>query len=131
MKVILLRLRNQRVHKKLLLSLLLLPLILHAKSYEVTMSPCDMGTNCKKCYEVVKIIYTVDINSKQVIASGKDVNGKVIKEPIEKCQIADENNWNCDSAYLITQAKNGVITLTNRTESSMSRSKKEVCLVKQ
>ena len=127
MKVISLKLRNQRVHKQLFSFLLLLPLILHAKSYEVTMSPCDTGTNCKKCYEVVKVTYTVNINSKQVITSGMDINGKVIKEPIEKCQIADENNWICNSAYLITQAKNGVITLTNKTESSMSRSKKEVC----
>ena len=116
---------------KLMLSLcLFLPLTLHAKSYDVTISPCDMGTNCKKCYEVVKLTYTIDMKSKQIFASGKDVNGKEIKEPLEKCQITDVKNWVCDSAQLVTDANNGLITITNKPESSMARSKKEICLVK-
>ena len=116
--------------KQLLLPLLLLPLTLHAKSYEVTLSPCDMGTNCKKCYEVIKLTYSVDVKSKQIFVSGKDISGKDIKEPLEKCQITDASNWVCDSAQLVTNAKNSVITITNKPESSMARSKKEVCLVK-
>jgi len=118
------------VLKQLLLSLLFLPLALHAKSYEVTLSPCDMGTNCKKCYEVIKLTYSVDVKSKKIFISGKDISGKEIKEPLEKCQITDASNWVCDSAQLVTHAKNGVITVTNKPESSMARSKKEVCLVK-
>ena len=116
--------------KKLILPLLFLPLTLNAKSYEVTLSPCDMGTNCKKCYEVIKLIYSVDVKSKQIFVSGKDVSGKQIKEPLEKCQITDVNNWVCDSAQLVTNVKSGVIAITNKPESSMARSKKEVCLVK-
>ena len=116
--------------KQLLPILLFLPLTLYAKSYEVTMSPCDMGTNCKKCYEVIKLTYAVDLKSKQIFVLGKDISGKEIKEPLEKCQITDVNNWVCDSAQLVTNAKNGVITITNKPESSMARSKKEVCLVK-
>ena len=115
---------------KLLLPLLFLPLTLHAKSYEVTLSPCDMGTNCKKCYEVIKLTYTVAVQSKQIFVSGKDISGKEIKEPLEKCQITDASNWVCDSAQLVTNAKNGVITITNKPESSLARSKKEVCLVR-
>jgi len=118
------------VLKQLLLPLLFLPLTLHAKSYDLTLSPCDIGTNCKKCYEVIKLTYTVDVQSKQIFVSGKDINGKEIKETLEKCQITDMDNWVCDSVQLVTNAKNGVITITNKPESSMARSKKEVCLVK-
>jgi hypothetical protein len=106
------------------------PLSLYAKSYDVTISPCDIGSNCKKCYEVINISYIVDTKTKQVFISGKDITGKDIKEPIEKCQIADANNWVCDSAQLVTNAKNGVITITNKPESSLARNKKEVCLIK-
>ena len=116
--------------KQLLLSLVLLPLTLHAKSYEVTISPCDTDTNCKKCYEVVRLTYTIDIKSNQVFVSGKDTSGIEIKEPLEKCQITDPKNWTCDSTQLVTYAKNGLITIKNKPESSMARSKKEVCLIK-
>ena len=72
----------------------------------------------------------MDAKSKQIFASGKDVSGKEIREPLEKCQITDASNWVCDSAQLVTNAKNGVITIANKPESSMARSRKEVCLVK-
>jgi hypothetical protein len=72
----------------------------------------------------------VDVKSKQIFVSGKDISGKEIKEPLEKCQITDINNWVCDSPQLVTNAKNGVITITNKPETSMARSKKEVCVVK-
>ena len=72
----------------------------------------------------------MDVKSKQIFVLGKDISGKEIKEPFEKCQIADASNWVCDSAQLVTNAKNGVITIANKPESSMARSKKEVCLVK-
>ena len=116
------------IANSLLLFTLFLPLKLNAKSYEVTLSPCDMGTNCMKCYEVIKLTYSVDAKSKQIFVSGKDVSGKEIREPLEKCQITDSSNWVCDSAQLVTNAKNGLITITNKPESSMARSKKEVCL---
>jgi hypothetical protein len=114
----------------LILALLWLPPSLYAKSYDVTLSPCDIGSNCKKCYEVVKLSYIVDMSTKQVFVSGKDATGKDIKEPIGKCQITDVNNWSCDSAQLVTIAKNGMITVTNNPESSLARNKMEVCLIK-
>ena len=116
--------------KRLLLLVLFLPLTSYAKSYDVTLSPCDIGSNCKKCYEVVKLSYIVDTTTKQVFVSGKDTTGKDIKEPIGKCQIKDVNNWTCDSAQLVTNAKNGVISVINKPESSLARNKMEVCLVK-
>jgi hypothetical protein len=118
------------VLKKLLLVLLFLPFTLYAKSYEVNLSPCEIGSNCKKCFEVVKLTYLVDMNLRQVFVSGKDLSGKEVKEPLEKCQISDGNNWVCDSAQLVTHVKNGVLSLSNKPESSMARNKKEVCLVK-
>ncbi len=72
----------------------------------------------------------VDVKSKQIFVSGKDITGKEINEPLEKCQITDASNWVCDSAQLVTNAKNGVIIITNKPESSLARSKKEICLVK-
>ncbi len=54
------------IANSLLLFTLFLPLKLNAKSYDVIMSPCDMGTNCKKCYEVIKLTYAVDVKSKQI-----------------------------------------------------------------
>ena len=59
-----------------------------------------------------------------------DINGKLLKEPIEACQITDENNWVCDSVSLTTQVKNSVITLINKPDSIMAKSKKEICLIK-
>ena len=116
--------------KFILTIILSTPLSINAKSYTATMTPCDIGTSCKKCYEVVKLTYTVDMSSKKIFTSGIDTSGKEIKEPLEKCQITDVSNWVCDSAQLVTNAKNGVITITNKPESSMARSKKEVCLIK-
>ena len=72
----------------------------------------------------------MEVKSKQIYVSGKDISGKDIKEPLEKCQITDASNWVCDSAQLVTNAKNDVITIANKPESSMAISKKEVCLVK-
>jgi hypothetical protein len=72
----------------------------------------------------------VNVKSKQIFVIGKDISGKEIKEPLEKCQITDVNNWVCDSTQLVTNAKNGMITITNKPESSLARSKKEVCLIK-
>jgi len=72
----------------------------------------------------------VDAISKQIFVSGKDISGKEIKEPLEKCQITDVNNWVCDSTQLVTNAKNGLITITNKPESILARNKKEVCLIR-
>ena len=116
--------------KLILLLFLLAPITLYAKSYELILSPCDIGSNCKKCYEVVRLAYTVDMKTNKIFASGRDTSGKEIKELLEKCQITDSSNWACDSAQLVTNAKNGLITITNKPDSSMARNKKEVCLVK-
>lgn len=118
------------MNKFCLLIALLLPITSYAKSYEVTLSPCDIGSSCKKCHEVIKLSYVVNMNTKQVFVAGKDTTGKDIKEPIDKCQITDINNWTCDSAQVVTNAKNGVIAILNKPDSIMARNKMEVCLVK-
>ncbi len=70
--------------KKLLFIFFLVPLTLHARSYDLPLSPCDNGSNCQKCYEVVKLTFTVNMNSRQLFVSGRDIGGKDIKIPIDK-----------------------------------------------
>ena len=100
-----------------------------AKSYDLTLTPCDTGTNCKKCYEVVKVSYSVDVVKKQVTISGKSIEGKDINEVNDKCKVIDGDNWTCDSVFMTTQAKSGVIAIANKPTSSLVNNKKEVCLV--
>jgi hypothetical protein len=116
--------------KKLLITLLLLPSISFAKSYVVDMKVCDTNTSCSKCYETIKITYSVNSKLKQVIASGIDVSGKDISETLDKCQIADEKNWICESAFITTQVSSGVVKVLNKGNTSFASNKKEVCLIK-
>lgn len=113
-----------------MITLLFIPSLSFAKSYVVDMKVCDSNTSCTKCYETIKIKYSVNPKLKQVIASGKDVNGKDLSEPLEKCQISDEKNWICESAFITTQVINGVVKVTNKSNSSFASNKKEVCLIK-
>jgi hypothetical protein len=117
-----------------LLALLSLCLVvsseLFAKSYDLTVTPCDVGSNCKNCYEVIKMTYTVDTKTKQVTMAGNAIDGKLHKETNDKCKVSDENNWVCESFFVMIQAKNGIINITNRSHSSSTSSKKEICIVK-
>lgn len=101
----------------------------YAKTYDLTLSPCDTGTNCKKCYEVVKVSYSVDVVKKQVTISGKSIEGKDINEVHDKCKVIDGANWICDSAFMSTQAKSGMVAITNKPNSSLATRSKEVCLI--
>jgi hypothetical protein len=100
------------------------------KSHDLTLTICDIDTNCKKCYEVVKASYSVNVITKQVSVAGKSIEGKDVNEVNNKCKVIDGNNWTCDSAYMTTQAKDGVLTIANKPESSLVNNKKEVCLVR-
>jgi len=99
------------------------------KSHDLTLTICDIGTNCKKCYEVVKVSYLVDEYKKQVTVSGKSIEGNDIQEVIDKCKVIDGNNWSCDSVFMTTQAKSGVVSIYNKPSSSLVNNKKEVCLM--
>ena len=101
-----------------------------AKSYDLTLSPCDIGTNCTRCYEVVKVTYSIDANKKQVTLLGKSIEGKDFKQTIDKCEVIDGDNWSCDSVFMTTQAKSGAVTITNKPTSSLVNNKKEICLVR-
>lgn len=116
--------------KKILITLLLMPSFIFAKSYVVDIKVCDINTNCIKCYETVQLNYIVNQKSKKITVSGKDVNGKDVSETLDKCQISDEENWICESAFIATQATNGVVKVTNKSNSSLSSNEKEVCLIK-
>jgi hypothetical protein len=116
--------------KKILVILFLLPNLAYAKSYVVDMKVCETHTKCTKCYETIKITYSVNPKLKQVIASGIDVSGKDVSETVDKCQISDEKNWICESAFITTQVSNGVVKVANKTNTSFSSSRKEVCLIK-
>ena len=101
----------------------------YAKSYDLTLTPCDIGTNCKKCHEAVKVSYSVDTNKKQAIISGKSIEGKDINEVNDKCKVVDANNWNCESVFITTQVKSGIVAIINKPSSSLVNNKKEVCLI--
>ncbi len=116
--------------KKLLITLLLLPSFSFAKSYVVDMKVCDTNTNCNKCHETIKITYSVNYKLRQVIASGIDASGKDVIETLDKCQISDEQNWTCESTFITTRANNGIVKITNKSNTSFASSNKEVCLIK-
>jgi hypothetical protein len=116
--------------KKILIALLLIPGLSFAKSYVVDMKVCDKSSNYSKCYETVKITYVVNTKSNQVNLSGRDLTGKEINEPIDKCQISDERNWICDSAFFTTQISHGQVKILNKVNSSLASNNKEVCLIK-
>ena len=127
--VVLCRLRGSKMLKNLFFLLMLCSVTAFAKSYDLILTPCDIGTNCKNCYEVVKVSYSVDIVKKQVTVSGKSIEGKDINEVNDKCKVIDGNNWSCDSAFMNTQAKSGVVAITNKPNSSLAARRKEVCLI--
>ena len=116
--------------KSLFFILILCSVTAYAKTYDLILTPCDIGTNCKKCYEDVKISYLVDIKRKEVTVSGKSIEGKDIKEVNDRCKIVDENNWSCDSVFITTQATGGLITIANKPNSNLVNRNKEVCLIK-
>ena len=124
------RLKGSKMIKSLFFLLMLCSVTAYAKTYDLTLSPCDLGTNCKKCYEVVKVSYSVDMVKEQVTVSGKSIEGKDINEINDKCKMIDANNWSCDSVFMTTQAKGGVVTIVNKKNSSLAAGKKEVCMVK-
>jgi hypothetical protein len=101
----------------------------YAKPYDLALTICDIGTNCKKCYEVIKTSYSVDESKNKVTVSGKSIKGKDIYEVNDKCKVIDGNNWSCDSAFMNTQAKSGVVAITNKPNSSLAARRKEVCLI--
>jgi len=115
--------------KKILLPLLLLPSLCFAKSFVVDMKVCDTNTNCTKCYETIKITYLVNPKLKQVIASGIDTSGKDVSETLDKCQITDEKNWICESAFITTEVSNGVVKVVNKSNTSFASNEKKVCLI--
>ncbi len=115
--------------KSLFFLLMLCSVAVYAKPYDLTLTVCDVGTNCKMCYEVVKVNYFVDANKKQVIISGKSIEGKDISEVNNKCKVIDVNNWSCDSVFMTTQAKNGQISIANKLNSSLASNRKESCLI--
>lgn len=115
--------------KLILVVVLSAPFGINAKSYITTMTPCDMGINCKKCYEVVKINYSVNVNKKQIVATGIDNTGKQVSDVVSDCTITNMDNWSCNTTAFIIQSKNSIITLQNKSDSSLSRNNKEICLL--
>jgi hypothetical protein len=74
--------------------------------------------------------YLVDVVKKQVTVSGKSIEGKDINEVNDKCKVIDGSNWSCDSFFMTTQAKSGVVVIINKPNSSLASRNKEVCLIK-
>lgn len=128
--MILLKSRKKIMLKFILSIFLFAPLSIYAKSFITNMSPCDIGTSCKKCYEVVQVTYSVEVNKKQIVATGIDNTGKQVSDVVNNCTITNMDNWSCNTTAFVIQANNAIITLQNKSNSSLARSNKEICLIK-
>ena len=85
-----------------------------AKTYEITIEACEVGSSCSRCVERNKLTFDVDGITKTVVANGVAVDGLAVREVMKGCNVQDENNWSCKSAFVNFEAKNGVVSLSNK-----------------
>jgi hypothetical protein len=100
-----------------------------SKVYEITIEACEVGTSCSRCVERNKITFDVDASAKTVVAKGTAFDGLAVHEVLKDCQVQDESNWSCGSAYVIFQARTGMISLSNKSKENR-QGQHEVCHVK-
>ena len=103
---------------------------LDAKTFDIDLSFCTVGSNCSDCVEKISYLYDVNETIKLVTVIGKTPDNKLIKEQLQRCNIVNENNWSCDTYSMALQAINGEITLIRNTNRSLKSKKQEICLMK-
>lgn len=99
-----------------------------AKTYEITVEACEVGSSCSRCVERNKITFDVDAITKAVVANGVAVDGLAVREVMKNCNFHDENNWTCPSAFVHFEVRNGVISLSNKRKET-KEGQHEVCQV--
>ena len=100
-----------------------------AKTYEVTVEACEVGSSCSRCVERNKITFDVDASAKTVVANGVAVDGLAVREVMKDCNVEDENSWSCRSSSVHFEAKNGVISLSNKSGETRT-GQHEVCQIR-
>jgi hypothetical protein len=104
---------------------------LSAKTFDVHLIFCTVGSNCSQCFEQVSNIYDVNNTRKLVTVVGKTSDGNLTKEHLQRCNITNENNWSCETYSIALQAINGEISLVRNTNPSLKSKKQEICLMKE
>jgi hypothetical protein len=100
-----------------------------AKTYEVTVEACEVGSSCSRCVERNKITFDVDASAKTVVANGVTVDGLAVREVMKDCSVQEENNWSCRSAFdTLFDVKNGVLNLSSKRK-ERPEGQHEVCRV--
>ena len=103
---------------------------LSAKTFDLDMAFCTVGSNCSNCVEKVSYIYDVNETSKLVTVIGKTPDNNLTKEQLQRCNITNENNWSCETYSIAIQAIKGEIALVRNTNPSLKSKKQEICLMK-
>jgi hypothetical protein len=103
---------------------------LSAKTFDVHLTFCTVGSNCSKCFEQVSNIYDVNNTRKLITVLGKTPDGNLVKEQLQRCNITNENNWSCETNLIALQAIKGQISLVRNTNPSLKSKKQEICLMK-
>jgi hypothetical protein len=102
----------------------------NARSFDIKMTTCDVGSNCNKCSEVIVLIYDVDSKNKAVKISGTSIQGEQISEVLTSCDVQDGSNWSCRHSAVLVSVKNNMVSIETNQKSSIFASGKQFCLVK-
>jgi hypothetical protein len=100
-----------------------------AKTYDITIEACEVGSSCSRCVERNKITFDVDGITKTVVANGVAFDGLAVREVMKDCNVLDENSWSCRSSSVHFEAKNGVISLSNKSGETRT-GQHEICQVR-
>jgi hypothetical protein len=102
----------------------------NAKSFDIKMASCDVGSNCNRCSEVIVVKYDVDSKKKAVKISGTSIQGEQISEVLTSCDVQDGSNWACRHSAVLVSVKNSLVSIETNQNSSIYASGKQFCLVK-
>lgn len=100
-----------------------------AKTYEVKMTPCEIKSQCKSCREIVKVSYEVSEINKTVVAVSYSNTPHAIRETLNGCKVKDALNWSCNLPTISILVRDGAISITTNTKSSLFASHYEMCLI--
>ena len=103
---------------------------LSAKTFDVHLTFCTVGSNCSKCFEQVSNIYDVNETRKLVTVIGKTPDNNLTKDQLQRCNITNENNWSCETNSIAIQAIKGEISLVRNTNPNLKSKQQEICLMK-
>lgn len=125
-----LTLKKKQFVNKLMLITLLMPSLVLSKEYTLVITPCDRGSNCKKCYEQVELTYKIDEKLMTVTLIALDEKGSLIQETSKECFVGSTNDWWCSGVFMSVASKNAELRIFNNPKSSLASSGKELCMAR-